>query len=138
MKKYFKISICISLILSCAIFALAEENFDTQDSGIVKIDSISKDAHWKFNRTGATPKSVFYIQIDDCDLVRISVEDFGEIKDLEINKKHLVKIKLKNKIIESFWFDFKKYNCNELRLWYKTLYGTWSLWPCRECLSKQE
>lgn len=107
-----------------------------QAVGILKLESIPvklpwdpKDPSWARNPAGATFGSIFYIQVDDLEPIKISAKESGLVEDLNLDIKHIIKISFNGKRIESFWFDFKKYECNELRLWYKPMYATWSLWP---------
>jgi hypothetical protein len=43
----------------------------------------------------------------------------------------LVVIHLDGQQLTSFWFTFEDRENPHLRLWYKTMYGTWSLSPVR-------
>jgi len=132
--KNLKILLCFILALSIFIFvrvAIAQEN-----DGMLKIDPIPanqpwdpKDPSWQRNPTGANPDSIFYIQVDELEPIKISAKDSGLVEHLNVNKKHIIKIVFNGKRIESFWFNFKEYECNKLRLWYKPMYATWSLWP---------
>ncbi len=133
MKKLSFISIFyfISILLNTHGYAEQEVAI-----GVLKIDSIPvnqpwdpKDPSWDRNPTGANPESIFYIQVDTRKPVKITAKESGIVSNLRTDKKHLIKINLNNKRIESFGFNFKKYKCNELRLWYKPMYATWSLWP---------
>ncbi len=60
----------------------------------------------------------------------------GRIADLAIEKKHLIQIRRRNTTIVSFWVDFKKETANDLCLWYKKGYGTFTVLHATDKLCK--
>lgn len=77
------------------------------------------------------PTATLEIQIANKGM-KISVGKGGVIKELEENKKHLVKVIYDGKIFQSFWMDFKEHGTSDLCLWYYQGYGTLSLLNSRE------
>ena len=100
--------------------------------GVVCVDPIPTKGSWKGNDTGATPKSVFTIQIDDLPAQSISASSSGVFLKLRVAAKHTVKIKMGGKPYASFEFSFEDRGGHHLRLWYKQLYGTWQLQKAAE------
>ena len=96
--------------------------------GIVCVDAISINGSWEGNDTGATPASVFTVQIDDLPSQTISANSCGAFTNLNVNEKHIMKITMNDKPYASFWFSFKDKGSDHLRLWYNEFYGTWQLW----------
>jgi hypothetical protein len=96
--------------------------------GIVCVDSISTNGSWKGNDTGATPASVFTVQIDDLLSQTISANSCGVFTNLNVNENHIMKIMMNGKPYASFRFSFKDKGSDHLRLWYNEFYGTWQLW----------
>ena len=123
----------IILILLASFLLKAEDKL-----GILIIDPIPMNGVWKGNDTGANVNSQFSIRIDDKAPVIICKEKGGIFNNLSLDKKHLIDIKLKGKRLTSFRFSFKKYGKNKLRLWYKTMYGTWSISPVKNNINKKK
>ena len=71
---------------------------------------------------------VFGVRVDKGEWVPVPSEKPYRIFGLSLNDKHLVSIRDGDETIESFWFRFDRYESNELCLWYKPWYRTWSLW----------
>ena len=74
----------------------------------------------------------FAVRFDNDPWIAVPSETPVLFPDLKINKKHLVTIRDKGKIIQSFWFRFDKFESNNLCLWYKPWYQTWSLWTASD------
>jgi hypothetical protein len=115
------------LSLLCAV--LSTRAATLKPTGLVCIDPIPKSSVWKANDTGATERSVFSVQIDSQSPVTISTNLAGAFTNLASASKHVVKIRLAGKPLTSFRFMFQDYESDHLRLWYNTVYGTWSLTP---------
>lgn len=96
--------------------------------GTVCVDAVSTNGSWEGNNTGATPASMFKVQIDDLPSQTISTNSSGAFTNLNVNAKHIIKITINDKPYASFWFSFKDKGSDHLRLWYKEFYGTWQLW----------
>lgn len=107
-------------------------------TGVLIIDSIPKGDVWKGNGTGANENSQFSIRIDNEKPILITKDKGGTFKNLSLEKSHLIDIKLKGKRLTSFKFSFKQYGKNKLRLWYKTMYGTWSISPVKNVINKKK
>ena len=118
MMKVFFISLI--LVVPATVAAFAE--------GIVCVDAVSNNGSWEGNDTGATPDSVFTVQIDDLQSQTISAKSCGAFTNLDVNTKHIVKITMDGKPYASFWFSFEEKGSDHLRLWYNEFYGTWQLW----------
>lgn len=69
----------------------------------------------------------FAVQIDDRKPVRISDSTAQLMAGLTLSNRHRVRIYDRDKIIESFYFTFKKRGSEHLCLSYKPWYQTWSL-----------
>jgi hypothetical protein len=96
-------------------------------TGAVCIDTIYTGGSWEGNHTGAVRSSTFTVQIGDHEPVSINSRLSAEVTDLALDSRHLVKIRLEGKLLTSFTFSFREKGSNHLRLWYKEMYGTWSL-----------
>jgi hypothetical protein len=59
--------------------------------------------------------------------VAASTERSVAITGLSMNKTHMIKILRDGKVVESFRLNFTKEGSNQLCLWHKSLYETWSL-----------
>ena len=70
----------------------------------------------------------FSVRIDGGNCTPMPSESPHLIPKIPLRDKHLVSIRDGSEVIESFWFRFEKYETNDLCLWYKPRYRTWSLW----------
>ncbi len=124
------------LLLSVAILAapasVAPETVSERQTGSICLAPVKGDGDPR-----GYFSDLFGVRIDDGPWVAVSTNTPVLIPSLELNGKHLVIIREGNKIIESFWFRFDKYESSKLCLWYKPWYRTWSLWAAaqggREC-----
>lgn len=83
------------------------------------------------NPMGGGREFNFSIQIDKGEIKEIPHKTNVQFTKLELETKHLVIIRNNREIIESFWFSFEDYGSNDLCLWFKSLYETWTLWPLK-------
>jgi hypothetical protein len=111
------------MVLWGVLTAHAGENVN---SGSFYIGKMNAHIKWGMN-TGVTKDSVFSIQIDNLEPDEITTEKDAHIKNLDTGARHLVKISLDGVLRESFWFDFAKFQCDRLWLYFKPMYGTWVL-----------
>ena len=84
------------------------------------------------NPAGGNPISSYSIQVDKLAPVVASNVKPVRISSLSRNRRHVVKIIGDGKLVSSFRFDFKDYQTNDLCLFFKSLYQTWSLWDGKE------
>lgn len=84
------------------------------------------------NPAGGNPVSSYSIQVDKLAPVVASNIKPVRISSLTRNRRHVVKIIGDGKLVSSFRFDFNKYQTNDLCLFFKPLYQTWSLWDGKE------
>ena len=54
------------------------------------------------------------------------------VTGLPLDERHMIRIRLKGKPIESFRFRFEKDDRGRLCIWVKELYLTWNLWPAHQ------
>jgi len=127
-----KFSIVILLTLLASLLLEAEDKL-----GVLIIDPIPMNDVWKGNDTGANENSQFLIKIDKNIPITVNKVKGGSFK-LHLGKKHLVDIKLNGKRLTSFYFSFEQYKKNKLRLWYRTMYGTWSISRLKDNEKKKE
>ena len=74
----------------------------------------------------------FTVQIDDGREYSVLEVQSVLISDLDLERRHLVKIRDTGKVVESFRFHFDTRKSNDLCLWYGPWYQTWSMWTARE------
>jgi hypothetical protein len=84
------------------------------------------------NPAGGNAISVYSVQIDKMPVIVASNDRPTKISPISMSRKHLVKIIGDGKTVQSFWFTFNEFKTNDLCLWFKSLYETWSLWDGKE------
>jgi hypothetical protein len=101
-------------------------------SGDLCVSSVGKEQGElsAVNPRGGSRK--YSIQIDQGKIHETLEDKALRINDLDEGKKHLVRIRLDGKQVESFWFTFEKHGANELCLWFNDFYRTWSVWPLKD------
>ena len=126
------------LVLLCALSGDVggQSKRVSRDTGgsvcIAPVDRPNRDEKSLANPSGGNTVLSYAIQIDKRDPVIASNDKPIRISSLARNQKHLVKIIGDGKVVESFRFDFKNYKTNDLCLFFKSLYETWSLWDGKE------
>jgi hypothetical protein len=122
-----QVSIKVVLVIT-ALFCFSAGGHAGDSDGRVCVQTIpsSLRSSWKGNHTGATEQSVFRLRIDDLPAINITTNSSGVFTNLSLIKKHLVSIRLDDKLLTSFRFSFED-RPSHLRLWYNPFYGTWSL-----------
>jgi len=70
----------------------------------------------------------FSVQIDNRPIQAISYAKGVRLTGLDLKRRHLIKIRNQGALIQSFFFRFTEYKSDDLCLWFKALYETWSLW----------
>lgn len=73
------------------------------------------------------------VRIDDRELIPLSYESSTIVEGLELLTDHLIQILVDGIRTESFYFNFKQFESNELCLFLKPLYGTWQLQDFNRC-----
>ena len=74
----------------------------------------------------------FAVQVDDGPIIKTKRES-GFVYPVKNGKdKHLVKVYNEGKVESSFKFSFSQYGANELCMWFKPYYETWSLWKLKD------
>ena len=120
------------IILSLLLFA---NTVKANDVGSVYVSKLDTKVRWEGNQTGATRDSIFKIDIDGKYRKSISSTKDAKFEELKLGQKHYIKIILDGKAIESFYFNFEDFECDQLWLYYKEMYGTWTLrtssWNCK-------
>lgn len=91
----------------------------------VRDDATSIDAETA-NRRGYVSYE-FSVRIDDGDWVALPTEKPRRLSGFALDRKHLVRIRDGERLIESFWFTFDGRGGPELCLSYKSWYQTWLL-----------
>ena len=71
--------------------------------------------------------SRFHVQFDDLDPVEISCSQSATVTGLALGKKHLVRISMDSRQLQSFRFTFEARGGPRLCLDFGTGYGTWNL-----------
>jgi len=122
-----------TVLVITALFVTAVGALAAEGVGRVWVQKIPSgpSASWKGNDTGATERSTFTVHIDDLPAISVTTSSSGVFTNLSLNRKHLVKIRLDDKPLTSFWFSFDGRG-DHLRLWYNEFYGTWSLSDVRK------
>jgi hypothetical protein len=118
--------------------AQAQSKSPVTETGVVCVSTVPKpnsDPISLGNPDGGERSFNYTIQIGSRK-VSASTERAVAIDGLSLNKTHLVKILRDGELVESFRFNFAKEGSNHLRLWYKSLYETWSLGPAKNSKDK--
>ena len=82
----------------------------------------------EFNPEWCKEKHEHSIQIDNGTILSLPYGENKKYEKIETGKRHLIKIRDKGNIIESFWFSFEEYHTESLCVWFNDLYLTWSMW----------
>jgi hypothetical protein len=76
-------------------------------------------------------RSVFKVTLDSRDSAFVSSDSGALFGRIDTTASHHLKIALNGSPRENFKFDFKKRGSNNLCLFYRKAYGTWSLEPLK-------
>jgi len=129
MKKLKSLVTLASIVLSSGIMDSSATPLD--QNGLVCIAPIPKPTPGKrslANPTGGSRNYEYSVQIDNGQILSLPYETNMTYPRLNLKRSHLIVIRDKNHIVESFWFRFEEYHTGRLCLWYKPLYDSWSLW----------
>jgi hypothetical protein len=121
-------AIAVLLLNACPAISSGRRVSSSVRTGSVCVSSVPRPASGEASL--ANPAGS--IQIDGGQSIQVSSDSGIRIAGLALKRKHLVKIRRDGKLVESFWFTFERLGNDELCLWYKSLYGTWSLWTAKE------
>ncbi|MFC1838955.1 hypothetical protein ACFL1N_05190 [Thermodesulfobacteriota bacterium] len=121
------------IVLVLAVVFIAANTYGDQKYGVVCIGPIpAPDTNTKaceVNPKWCAENHEFSIQIDDGIILPVPYGVNKKYERIKTGERHLLIIRDKGKIIESFWFSFENYNTEKLCLWFKPMYLTWSIWP---------
>ncbi len=120
------------MIMVLSIFACNFNHALADSKGKLCIGPINNlnyynESFYKDAPPGYSPPK-YSIQIDNGEIVRVEFNKTITYPPLALEAKHLVKIWRNDKLYQSFWFNFEDLESNELCLWHKPRYDTWSLW----------
>jgi hypothetical protein len=79
------------------------------------------------------PDSILQVQIDNGKPLIVSPEKGVKFDKLSLNGKHLIKIRINNRLKSSFYFSLKNQASENLCLFYYKGYGTFHFKPAKEC-----
>lgn len=133
----------VKITLSIIVIIFFAINVNAQDRGSICIDKMPGnqatpgDPPMTAPEIFIAPGSTLMIQVDSLPAVIVSPQQASIIKDISLNGRHIVKIKIDNKLKTSFKFKFTKRE-HSLCLWYYKGYGTFSLRPAKECQCKDQ
>lgn len=130
-----------TILKNCFVISIFLINLYPQNnSGTVVISQLSNHSYYYSDGFAMPPEEYLkqndpkiqkmdsiYVAIDNSEYVLATKQKSATINNLDIRKRHMIKIKFKDKIIESFWFSFKKSKNNKLTLYYGSGYGIWML-----------
>jgi len=128
-----------AVILFAVIGITAGAQSSVDDAGTICLAPIAMDAAAADSETGnrrGYSSYEFSVRVDKGEWTTVSTQEPQLISGLTVNDKHLVSIRDGEKLIESFWFRFDRYGTEDLCLWYKPWYQTWSLWDASQGGSK--
>ena len=118
-----KVATILALLVLVAGVATAQVVVPADQTGTICLAPIKDDG----DPRGYVSKD-FSIRVDNGRWVFVHSSAPQLISGLVPKGKHLVTIRDGVETIESFWFQFNKFESSNLCLWYKPWYRTWSLW----------
>ena len=134
-----RISLLLSVLALLMLSApITQAQAPAKTTGTVCVSKVPKpnSAPVSLGNPAGGNRSFNYTIIIGRQKVTASSEQSVAIKNLALNKTHLVKILRDGKLVESFRFSFQQEGDDHLCLWYKSLYETWSLWPDKNAKDK--
>jgi len=115
------------------------QNSSPSDAGMICVSPVPKpnsEAMSLANPAGGNRAFNYSIQVDNGAIKPVTQKNGTRINGLSMKQSHLLKIRREGKIAQSFRFTFEKEGSNQLCLWFKSLYETWSLWTVKEAGNK--
>jgi len=126
-----------------ALFLLAQtgNHSDSLPSnvGMVCVSPVPKPTNGEMslaNPAGGNRTFNYSIQVGNGVIKPVIQKAGTRITGLVLKQSHLLKIRRDGKLVQSFRFTFEKEGSNQLCLWFKSLYETWSLWTVKEAGNK--
>jgi len=84
------------------------------------------------NPSGGARSFAYSVQVDDGRIIELPLNQSVRYAGISRGKRHVIKIRNRDQVVESFQFSFEEYETDHLCLWFKALYQSWSLWRQRE------
>ena len=80
------------------------------------------------NPSGGGRSFTYSVQVDDGRIIELPLNQSVRYAGISRGKRHVIKIRNRDEVVESFQFSFEEYESDHLCLWFKALYQSWSLW----------
>ena len=123
---------------------MSSQSVSTEPTGTICLAPTPTEAQVADAETGNRRGYISYdfsVRVDTGEWYAFSRDKPNLIPGIARDGRHLVSVRDGDRVVESFWFRFDKYQTTDLCLWYKPWYQTWSLWDAKnggkKCRCKQ-
>lgn len=120
------------MALITSVPADTQTQTQVKENAIIWISPVGKQQGEQSAVNPAGGSRAYSIQFDDGKIYPAEQDKSILVPNIEMQKRHLVKVRLDGKMYTSFWFSFEREGTNELCLWFNDFYHTWSIWPLKD------